>query len=249
MDNLRCRGLSKSFDGLRALIDLDLDLPPSDITSIIGPNGAGKTTLINILTGFLRPDAGQCFLGSREITNLPANRIARLGVVRTFQELRLIRQVPVLDNVMLARPHQRGENLVGALFRMGVAKEEEEHRTEALRRLRFVGLEEAAHDLAGELSYGQQKLLTLACCLAMDAHILIFDEPVAGVHPDMAAKILNLMRKLRDEGKLIVFIEHDISAVRAIADHVIVLDHGKVRAQGPPKEVLARPEIMEAYVA
>ena len=115
--------------------------------------------------------------------------------------------------------------------------------------LRFVGLEEKASDLAGELSYGQQKLLTLACCLATEAQILLLDEPVAGVQPDMAEKILDLMRKLRDDGKLIVFIEHDISAVREVADHLIVMDHGKVRAQGPPKEVLERPEIMEAYLA
>ncbi len=115
--------------------------------------------------------------------------------------------------------------------------------------MHFVGLENKGNDLAGELSYGQQKLLTLACCLATKASILLLDEPVAGVHPEMAQKILALLRKLRDDGKLVIFIEHDISAVRDVADHVIVMDHGRIRAQGPPKEVLERPEIMEAYVA
>jgi branched-chain amino acid transport system ATP-binding protein len=150
---------------------------------------------------------------------------------------------------MLARPHQRGETLVGALLRIGVAKEERENREAATALLRFVGLQERANDLASELSYGQQKLLTIACCLATEARLLLLDEPVAGVHPDMVQKILALMRKLRDEGKRILFIEHDISAVRQVADHVIVMDHGKIRVQGPPHEVLENPEVMEAYLA
>ncbi len=171
-----------------------------------------------------------------------------MGVARTFQDLRLILQVPVIDNVMLARPNQRGERLFYALTRFGVKKEEERNRDEATRLLRFVGLEEKAGELVGELSYGQQKLLTLACCLATEARILLLDEPVAGVHPDMASRILDLLRQLRDEGKLVVFIEHDISAVRSIAEHVIVMDHGKIIAQGIPSEVLERAEILEAYL-
>lgn len=249
MESFRCNGLSKSFDGVHALVGLDLQLPSSGITSIIGPNGAGKTTLINVLTGLLRPEAGECFLGQHEITRLAPHRIARLGVTRTFQDLRLILQASVLDNVMLGSSNQRGETLFGALFRIGVAKEEEHHREESMRHLQFVALVEKANDLAGDLSFGQQKLLTLACCLATEAQILLLDEPVAGVHPQMATKILDLLRRLRDNGKLIVFIEHDISAVREVADHVIVMDHGKVMAQGPPKEVLERPEILEAYLA
>ena len=249
MESFRFIGLCKSFNSVRALVEVNLELPSIGIAAIIGPNGAGKTTLINVLTGFLRADSGQFFLGQREITYLAAHSIARLGIARTFQDLRLILKVPVLENVMLARPNQRGETLIGALLRIGVAKEEMLNRDEAMHLLRFVGLEEKASDLAGELSYGQQKLLTLACCLATEAQTLLLDEPVAGVHPDMADKILELMRKLRDQGKLILFIEHDISAVRRVADHVIVMDHGKVRAQGSPGEVLDRPEIMEAYLA
>ena len=149
---------------------------------------------------------------------------------------------------MLARPNQRGESLVWALLRFGVAAVEAQNRVEAMRLLRFVGLEEKTEDLAGDLSYGQQKLLTLACCLATEARILLLDEPVAGVHPEMVGHILGVLRRLRDDGKLIVFIEHDIGAVRAVADHVIVMDGGKVIAQGPPPDVLERPEIMEAYL-
>jgi ABC-type branched-subunit amino acid transport system ATPase component len=169
-------------------------------------------------------------------------------MARTFQDLRLITEETVLANVLLARPSQKGERLLPALFRFGVAAEEARNREEALRWLRFVGLEPGANELAGELSYGQQKLLTLACCLATEARILLLDEPVAGVHPEMASQILGLLQQLRDQGKLIVFIEHDIAAVRQIAELVIVMDEGRIIAQGRPVEVLERPEIMEAYV-
>jgi ABC-type branched-subunit amino acid transport system ATPase component len=246
---LRCEGLSKSFDGVHALVDVHLGFPNSGIVAIIGPNGAGKTTLLHVLTGFLRPDAGRCFYGARETTHLPPHRIARLGVGRTFQDLRLILQVPVLENVLLARPAQRGERLWPALSRFGVAAEEKRNREEALQLLHFVGLEAKASDLAGELSYGQQKLLTLACCLATEAKVLLLDEPVAGVHPEMVTHILALLSQLGTTGKLVIFIEHDLIAVRQIADLIIVMDEGKVIAQGPPHEVLDRPEIMEAYLA
>lgn len=249
MEAIHCCGLSKSFDGLCALRDVNLKFPSSGIVAIVGPNGAGKTTLLNIFTGFLRPDAGRCFLGDCEITGLAPHRIAQLGVARTFQDLRLIQQVSVLENLMLARPDQRGERLLYALLRFGVAKEEAGNREAALRLVRLVGLEQKASEPAGELSYGEQKLLTLACCLATEARILLLDEPVAGVHPAMAARILELLRQLREQAKLIIFIEHDIGAVRQVADHVIVMDEGRVIAEGPPSDVLERPEILEAHLA
>jgi ABC-type branched-subunit amino acid transport system ATPase component len=245
---LRCETLRKAFDGVQALVDVSLKFPTTGVIAIIGPNGAGKTTLLNILTGFLEPDGGKCFVGAREITRLGPHHIARLGVSRTFQDLRLILQESVMENVMLARPNQRGETLVGALFRLGVAREERENHEVAMNLLRTVGLDEEANVLAGELSYGQQKLLTLACCLATEARVLLLDEPVAGVHPEMLARILGLLTQLKGQGKLIIFIEHDIAAVRRAADEVIVMDEGKVIAQGAPNDVLERPEIMEAYV-
>jgi ABC-type branched-subunit amino acid transport system ATPase component len=245
---LRCDQLSKSFDGVHALAAVDLRLWPSGITAVIGPNGAGKTTLLNIVTGFLRADAGQCFLGEQEITRLTPERIAGLGVARTFQDVRLMFQASVLANLMLARPNQRGETLLGAILGIGVAAEEARNCEEAMRLLEFVGLEDKATELAAALSYGQQKLLALACCLGTGARILLLDEPVAGVHPDMAAKILSLLCQLRDQSKRIVFVEHDIAAVRLVADHVIVMDEGRVIAQGAPQDVLSRPEIMEAYL-
>lgn len=249
METLRCEQIKRGFDGVDALDGVTLQFPTDGLTAIIGPNGAGKTTLLNVLTGFIKPRAGKCFVGAREITRLPPHRIARLGVGRTFQELRLILQLSVLDNVMLGRPNQHGETVWGSLFRFGVAKEEEQNRETAMSLLRFVGVEEKALDFAGELSYGQQKLLTLACCLATEPQILLLDEPVAGVHPDMASRILELLESLKSKGKLIVIVEHDMTAVRQIADQIIVMDEGRVIAEGPPGDVLERPEIMEAYIA
>lgn len=248
MSALRCEQLSKSFDGVHALVDVTLAFPNQGITAIIGPNGAGKTTLLNVLTGFLRPNAGKCFVGQHETTYTPPHRITRMGISRTFQDLRLVTQVSVLDNVLTACPNQRGERLLPALLRYGVAADESRNRDAVLHWLRFVGLEEQANGLAGELSYGQQKLLTLAVCLATESRILMLDEPVAGVAPERATQILELLRKLASQGKTIIFIEHDIEAVRQIADRVIVMDDGKIVMQGPPGEVLEKPEIMEAYL-
>lgn len=248
MNPLHCQGLSKSFDGVHALQDVTLRFPSSGLVAIIGPNGAGKTTLVNIISGFLRPDAGAVLLGDRELTHLAPHNIVRLGIGRTFQDLRLISQVPVMENVLLARPNQKGEGLLHALLRKGMAAEEARNQTEALRCLQFVGLASQADELAGNLSYGQQKLATLACCLATEANILILDEPVAGMHPQMVERILGLLRQLRDSGKLVIFIEHDLASVRQVAELVIVMDEGKVIAQGKPCEVLDRPEIINAYV-
>ncbi len=249
MQVLRCERLSKSFDGVKALDSLTLDLPASEIAAIIGPNGAGKTTLINVISGFLRPDGGKCLLGEREITRAAPHKINALGVARTFQDLRLVRLISVLENVMLARPNQPGERLWRALTQLGVKRDERRNRAEAERLLDFVGLTQKAKEPAGELSYGQQKLLSLACCLATEASILLLDEPIAGMHPEMAERILGLLAQLRDAGKLIVFIEHDMGSVRKVADMVYVMDDGRLIAQGPPDEVLDRPEIMEAFVA
>jgi len=246
---LRWENLSKSFDGVVALDSLTLGLPETGIVAIIGPNGAGKTTLLNVATGFLRPDRGRCLLGEREITARAPYEMALLGLARTFQDLRLIRLTSVIENVMLARPNQSGERLWRALTGIGVRKEEQRNREKAERLLDFVHLDENVNEPAGELSYGQQKLLTLACCLATEARILLLDEPVAGVHPQMVQRILGLLRQLRDSGKLIVFVEHDMFAVRQVADVVCVMDDGKLIAQGSPSDILERPEIMEAFVA
>lgn len=249
METFSCKKLNKSFDGVHALVDISLSFPLSGIVAIIGPNGAGKSTLLNVLTGFLRPESGHCFLGEKDITQLSPYQIARLGVARTFQDLRLILQVSTLENLLLSCPCQRGESLVHAFLRFNVAAEEACNHENARRLLQFVGLEEKTFELAGALSYGQQKLLSLACSLATKAKILFLDEPTAGVHPEMTSRIMDLLQQLQADGKLIIFIEHDIVVVRRIADFVIVMDEGKIIGQGSPNEILERSEIMEAFIA
>ena len=246
---LRSDNLCKSYGGVQALGGVTLERSSPDIVALIGPNGAGKTTLLNVITGFLAADAGHCFLDGYETTHLRPHQIARLGIARTFQDLRLLQQVSVLDNVLLARPRQRGERFWSALVGWGVVADEKCQRKASLSLLEFVGLENKSHTLAGELSYGEQKLLSLACCVATEAGVLLLDEPIAGVHPQRAEQILGLLRSLRGAGKLIIFIEHDLTFVREIADHVLVMDGGQLIAQGLPTEVLARPEIVEAYIA
>jgi len=246
---LRCESLRLHFDGVCALSGVTLAFPAGKVTAIIGPNGAGKTTLLHVLTGFLRPDGGRTYLGRREISSLPPFRIAQLGVGRTFQDLRLILGISVLDNLLLAFPRQQGEGLLSALTPTSFRREERLNRQTALLLLQQLGLEGFSGQAAGTLSYGQQKLLSLACCLATGASVLLLDEPVAGVDPEMSAKILKILTDCRADGKTVVFVEHDITAVRQVADWLVVMDEGKVIAEGEPREVLRLPEIMEAYLA
>lgn len=248
MPGLRCRNVCKSFDGVRALADLNLELHEGGITAIIGPNGAGKTTLLNVLTGFLRPDSGRCFLGDREITGLAPYEISRHGVARSFQELRLIRHVSVLENVLLARPGQSGEKLLSVFRFRRLADEERRHRDACFGLLETVGLAHKANRLAAELSYGEQKLLSLACCLATEAKVLLLDEPVAGLNPEARAAMLGLVQGLSREGSLVALVEHDLDAVQKVANSVIVMSGGRVIAEGAPSDVLAGREILEAYL-
>jgi branched-chain amino acid transport system ATP-binding protein len=251
MGTLRCENLCKSFGGVVALDKVSLRVPPRSRVAIIGPNGAGKTTLLNVFSGFCRPDSGHCYLEDHELTHLSPDKIARLGLVRTFQEVRLVQRVSVLENVLLARPGQRGERLLSALVGTGVRREEAKNRQEALRILGFVNLVEAAVQPAGELSHGQQRLLALACCLAVQPRVLLLDEPVSGVDGAMRRRILELLPRLLEEMGigLVSFIEHDLPAVQEVADEVIVMDHGRIIAQGKPSEVLELPEVIEAYLA
>lgn len=245
---LRCQALWKRFDGVCALAAVGIQFPPHGVTAIIGPNGAGKTTLLNVLTGFVRPDEGSVCIGDQRLDTLSPHRIANLGIARTFQELRLILQVSALENVLLAAPLQIGEGAVAGLLGLGASRERA-NREEAVRSLSLVGLGEKRADLAGDLSYGEQKLLALACCLATSARVLLLDEPVSGIHQELRGRILTLIRALSDAGKAVVFIEHDIVAVRTAADLVIVMDEGRVIAEGSPDQVLARRDVMEAYLA
>jgi ABC-type branched-subunit amino acid transport system ATPase component len=240
--------LLKSFDGVKAVAGLTLAVEERRITGVIGPNGSGKTTLFNVVCGFLAADGGNVQYKGHDIGGMAAHRIAGLGIGRTFQDLRLLRKVTVLDNVMLAFQRQAGEEVVHALMGWRTRREENAHKARATEWLDLVGLVDKAHNLAEALSYGQQKLLTIACCLAMEAELLLLDEPVAGIDPEMSQRVLALLTTLRSDGKTIFLIEHNLDAVRAVCDSVIVLDEGRKIAEGPPDAVMRDPAVLEAYL-
>lgn len=241
-------GIHKRFGGIHAVAGVTLKLASGKVTGLIGPNGAGKTTLINIITGFLRPDRGTVSLDGHLLTGLSPYRIARSGMTRTFQDLRLIRDISVLDNVMLAFPSQDGERPWAILRWRRVSAQEDSLRRSAMALLKSVDLEATVGLCADELSYGQQKLLTVVCCLASGADWLLLDEPVSGISAALSKRIGHLMRLIVAEGRSVIIIEHDIDFIRHFSDRVLVMNEGVVIADGEPRSVLADRRVVEAYL-
>jgi len=246
---LDMRSLHKHFDGVVALADFSCTLREGEILGLIGPNGAGKTTLFNVLTGFVRPDSGRMAMQGRDFTALAPHRRARLGIARTFQNVRLIRRISVVENVLLAFKDQAGEQLANVFFRWGKCKGQEcRNRDRALSLLEQVGLGDKANDPAEALSYGQQKLLSIVCCLAADARVLLLDEPVAGIAPGMIERILGVIRGLPARGKSVMLIEHNLDAVMQVCDRVVFMDAGAKISEGTPQQVRDDPRVIEAYI-
>lgn len=248
---LEIKNLKKSFDGVHAVDDFSLSLQEGKITSLIGPNGAGKTTVFNIITGFLPADSGDIKFGKVSITNSPSWEIALKGISRTFQDMRLFKKMTAQENVLLARQHQRGERLLNALFVFSSSSVEHKYNREKVQSLLdFVGLSEKKNDLAENLSYGQQKLLSIACCLAAESSLILLDEPVAGVQPAMIDKITSILKQLVEkEQKTILLIEHNIDVVTDISDTIVVMDDGKKIAEGTASDIKNNSEILEAYLS
>jgi len=248
MSNLRCNGLRKSFGGFVALDGISIEFPASGIWALVGPNGAGKTTLLNILTGHLRAEDGRCYLGKEETTHLAPYRIARLGLTRSFQRVRLFWGLSAVDNILTAFPdpwrRRRERFRTGALGRDSGKSD----LWNAHQLLDWVQLAEYADVPARKLSYGQQKLLSLMCCVATGATVFLLDEPVAGLDQTNAGQILKLLIQLREAGNMVMFIEHDLQAVQDVAEFVIVLSHGKVLKAGAPAAVLSEPVVMENLI-
>ena len=246
---LEIQGLEKSFDGIRALAGFSCSLRQGEILGLLGPNGAGKTTLFNVISGFLASEGGSAAFQGMDLLGLPPHKIANMGIARTFQDLRLIRQVSVLDNVLLAFRNQSGERLGNVFFRWKDCKEQEAaNLKEAMSLLEGCGLAEKANDPAEDLSYGQQKLLSLVCCLAAKADLLLLDEPVAGIAPEMIEKMLGIIRDLPNKGKSVMLIEHDLDAVAQVCDRVVFMDAGAKVSEGTPEEVRNDPKVIEAYI-
>lgn len=240
--------LNKSFGGIKAVCDLSFAVGEGELLGLIGPNGAGKTTLFNIIGGFYEPDSGIVRLGGAVINGVPPHRLSSLGVARTFQNLRLLRRLTVLDNVLLAFQHQSGENIVGAITGWRCDSERKSNSDRSGQLLELVGLDGKARELAGALSYGQQKALTLACCMAMDADLLLLDEPVAGIEASKVQEILSILSTLSRSGKSIIVIEHNIRAIQQVCNRIVVIDEGKKIAEGAPDSVLHDAKVLQAYL-
>jgi branched-chain amino acid transport system permease protein len=245
---LRAEGLAKAFGGIQAVNGLSFELRRGAITALVGPNGAGKTTVFNLLTGFLRPDAGKVLLNGEDITNQPPNIVARKGMVRSFQDVKLFGDLSALENVLLGIQHHPGERAKGLFLQPRQAHQfevEAQHR--AYDWLQFVGMDDYAGVLARNLAFGQQKLVALARILAMDAEILLLDEPASGIDHAWVEVMLKLISSLRNAGRTICIVEHNLHVVGQLADHVYFMELGKVTAEGGFKELTANKRLAEAY--
>jgi len=247
---LRLRNVTKWFGGLKAVDSVTIDFRERKITGLIGPNGAGKTTLFNLINGFLRPDSGEIYYRNIRIDHLMPWEIAKLGIGRLFQDVRIFRKLTVLENVLTGKPSHPGEALTPLLFSLRKVRKIEAHLLdEAHHWIEFVGLTGKEHAPAESLSYGQQKLLSLARLLVGGYDLLLLDEPTAGVNPIMARKILDIIKKMvTEEGKTVIFIEHNMNVVVEIADWVYFLDEGKLAGMGRPQDILGDVNVRKAYL-
>ncbi len=246
---LRIENLKKGFGGLKAVDDCSLSVQEGTIMGLIGPNGAGKSTLFDLISGFTKPDSGRIVFSGREIVGLPAHRIARLGLVRTFQIPRALMRMTVLENMMLGSQNQTGETIFGPIIRWRkVLSEEKSIEKKAEDILKFFDLLRMKDEYAGSLSGGQKKMLEMARALMADPRLLLLDEPFAGVNPALSERLIERIKILREKGLTIMIIEHAIPYVLALSDELYVLNKGSVLAHGLPDEVIADKQVFEAYL-
>jgi len=247
---LRLSHLTMRFGGLVAVNDFSMDIAPGELVGLIGPNGAGKTTIFNMITGHYKPTSGKVIFQGRDITGLPPAKVVLLGIARTFQNIRLCRNMTALENVLISfHPHLRSSIFGAILPFFGYAREERAMRKEGMELLARVGLERWANEPAGSLPYGLQRRLEIARALATRPKLLLLDEPAAGMNPAEAAELMEFIRHIREEFDLTIFlIEHVMQVVMGICPRIRVIDFGVSIAEGTPEEIKSNPKVIEAYL-
>ena len=246
---LRLRNVVKRFGGLVAVDDVSFDVAEGEVFALIGPNGAGKTTLFNCVTGLFPPTEGEVIFEGRDIAGTRPHRAARLGIARTFQNIRLFEYMTAVDNVRVGEHVRMHAKLWDALFKTPLERREEREVEErAMELLKFVGIQRHAHNYARNLAYGQQRRLEIARALATEPRLLLLDEPAAGFTPQEKVDLMRLVDRILERGITVFLIEHDMKVVMGISKQIVVLDHGEKIAEGPPETVRNNPRVIEAYL-
>jgi ABC-type branched-subunit amino acid transport system ATPase component len=246
---LKITNVTKSFGGLTAVHDVSFKLDDTGITGLVGPNGSGKTTLFHLISGFYRPDRGHIHFKGMQIGGLAPYVISRMGLVRTFQQTRVLPFLSVLENLTAAAPGQSGERLASVFFKPHRVKQEEDrNKDRALQILEFLKLKPLSRHLAGRLSYGQQKLLELGRVLMAEPEMILLDEPFAGINPTLIRQLVEVVRELARGGIRIFMIEHNMPLVAEVCEKVYVMDSGSLIFSGTPSESRKNPRVIEAYL-